>query len=81
MMSADVCVPCSVSTFHEQLSRHHSAQFRYKDGKELPTTDKAKPKKVSSTIYQLEIPDVGKDVAGDYKVTAVCADFKRKVKL
>ncbi|VDK77802.1 unnamed protein product [Gongylonema pulchrum] len=34
----------------------------------MPATDKAKPKKVSDTVYQLEIPDADKDVTGDYKV-------------
>lgn len=40
---------------------------RLKDGKEIATTEEAKPKKMSETAYQLEIPSIGKDASGAYK--------------
>uniref|UniRef100_A0A0R3RFL5 Muscle M-line assembly protein unc-89 n=1 Tax=Elaeophora elaphi TaxID=1147741 RepID=A0A0R3RFL5_9BILA len=40
----------------------------YKNGKEISSNDKAKPKKVNDKNYQLEIPNATEDDAFDYKV-------------
>ncbi|KJH44301.1 immunoglobulin I-set domain protein [Dictyocaulus viviparus] len=40
----------------------------YKNGKEITPSDKAAPKKLTDTKYQLSIPDVGKDDSAEYKI-------------
>lgn len=42
--------------------------FRYKNGKEIGSNHKAKPRKVNDNSYQLEICDATEDDASDYKV-------------
>lgn len=42
--------------------------FRYKNGREIGSDDKAKPKKVNDKNYQLEIFNATEDDSFDYKV-------------
>ncbi|VDK37125.1 unnamed protein product, partial [Gongylonema pulchrum] len=46
----------------------------YKNGKEIKPSDKAKPRKVNDTKYELEIPDASKDDTADYKVVLTSED-------
>lgn len=46
----------------------------YKNGKEVKPGDKAQPKKVSDTVYRLEVPDADEDDTADFKVVVVGDD-------